>query len=232
MMDGVMIPLHGVNKCRERGPTGPKSRGHDDWPPPELELGRTRLDSVLSLSNGNGTSDQWRSIGRSMMEFWSREMATPLGDAFMAWYAARTTTCRRSPNPFHGDLPQEFSDIRIPPSDTAFRPLEAASFHADVRDPNPLNFVLAERGAPAVRIGALTDALTQRALVSDLVICRGLRYPAYQQVDRTTGGRCLSYMRLLLPVADKTGTVNRIYAYCRPLAGDMELLRKQMVAAT
>lgn len=190
------------------------------------------MDSVLSISNGNGPPEQWRITGRSMMEFWSREMATPLGDAFSAWYAARTTLSRRRPNPFLGGLPQEFAEIRVPPSDKAYQPAEAVSFHADVRDPNPLNFVLVRRGAPPVRIGDITDVLAQRALMSDLVLCRGLRYPAYQQIEQTIDGRSLGYMRLMLPVAGETGAVTRIYAFCRLLAGDADLMRKQMVAAT
>jgi hypothetical protein len=190
------------------------------------------VDSVLSMTNANGSPDQWRIANRGMMEFWSRELATPLGDAFAAWYAARTTTRRCAPNPFSGDLPQQFSDIRIPPSDAAFRPGDDSSFHADVRDPNPMNFILVLRGAPPVRIGDIASRLAQRALMSDFVLCRGLRYPAYQEVEQTIGGSCFGYMRLMLPVADATGTVNRIYGFCRPLAGDVELFQKQMVALT
>ncbi len=190
------------------------------------------MDSVLSTTNGSGSPVQWRIASRSMMEFWSRELTTPLGDAFTAWYAARTTTRQQPPNPFLGDLPQEFSDLRIPPSDATFQPVDDNSFHADVRDPNPMNFVVVLRGAPPLRIGDIADPLAQRALVSDLLLCRGFRYPAYQQVEQTIDGCCVGYMRLMLPVVDGTGAVNRIYGFCRPLVGDIELLQKQMVALT
>jgi len=200
--------------------------------PHELLPGEKRVDSVLSMANANGSTDQWRVANRSMMEFWSRELATPLGDAFTAWYAARTTTRRCSLNPFSGDLPQQFSDIRVPPSDAAFGPGDECSFHADVHDPNPMNFIMVLQGAPPVRIGDIASPLAQRALMSDLFLCRGLRYPAYQEVEQTIDGRSFGYMRLMLPVADETGTVSRIYGFCRPLAGDVALFQKQMVALT
>jgi hypothetical protein len=200
--------------------------------PHALLPGEKRVDSVWSMTNANGSPDQWRVAGRGMMEFWSRELETPLGDAFAAWYGARTTTRQCAPNPFSGDLPQRFSDIRIPPSDAAFRPEDDSSFHADVRDPSPMNFIMFLRGAPPVRIGDIASPLTQRVLMSDLILCRGLRYPAYQEVEQTIGDCRFGYMRLMLPVADATGTVNRIYGFCRPLAGDVELFQKQMVALT
>lgn len=190
------------------------------------------LESVLIIRSENASPEQWRIASRGMMEFWSRESESCLGSAFASWYAARPTRRKPALNPFLGDMPAEFSDLRIPPADRAFHPTAESSFSADVRKPHPMNFVIAARDYPPIRIGDMSSPLLQRALMSDLLVCRGFRYPLYQEIEQESAGLRLQYRRLLLPVVDKSGGVNKIYAFCRPLAGNSQSLHEQIARLT
>ena len=190
------------------------------------------MESVLIHWNAPDAPEQWQITSRGTMEFWSRESATCLGDAFASWFAARSVRRETALNPFLGTLPANFATIRIPPADSNFHPPTDSSFCAEVSMPNPMDFIIRAPGYPPIRVGDITNPLQQRALMADLLDCRGFRYPLYQQVEQDTAGFSLQYMRLMLPVVDKNGAVNKIYTFCRPLAGNSQSLQEQMVRLT
>jgi hypothetical protein len=65
--------------------------------------------------------------------------------------------------------------------------------------------------AGPISIGALDPSIQHRQLTNDLLFCRHLRCPVYQEIQQVFSMAVYSYRRLLLPVQDKKGDVSGIF---------------------
>jgi hypothetical protein len=179
------------------------------------------VDTTRIVTNAYGTTDIWRATDLEFLDFWER--ATKLGDLYRMWQAIRN---RRSALPTSEEFSLPIFDMNAPASAECVPHCLPDLFYADTPRDAPMEVRLT---APGTKVQGrplddLFRPILRDALISDLMLCQGSREPMYQQIYQNVSAFERCYVRLLLPTADRRGTVQRIYGVCRPLYAEQELM--------
>jgi hypothetical protein len=191
------------------------------------------MDSTIVLSTANGQSDIWRWTDRSLNELWHTESNTVIGNAFMTWISARTSSVSalstRFPHRPHStfdpyDAPSviglhALEDLYPPPVADFIDFDNEGMFYVETDVDHPGDFVVVTPHRQPVRIRDIPSKLIRRAFISDFTIRKGYARPCFEQIEHSTNGEKRSYMRILLPICNSICQVTRVYAICRSLVG-------------
>lgn len=91
--------------------------------------------------------------------------------------------------------------------------------------PNPMNYTFDtsqsnDTAGQMTSIGGLDHSIQSRELIIDLLFCRQLRTPIFQDINHAISMAEYHYRRLLLPVENSAGIVSGIFLCHRMLEAD------------
>ena len=183
------------------------------------------MDSTKIVRNPDGSTDIWRASDLGLALLPILEHGTRLGHAYRVW--RRCVGDTRDMLPRADDFHLRLVEEEAPWIDDPLENMLPNPFIADTAPECPGDFRISVPKANVFQ-RALRDIavpLFQRALFSDLVFCKGVQEPLYQQIRQTVLGQDDVYIRILLPTVDEENTVCRIHAVSRPLVTSHALIR-------
>lgn len=183
------------------------------------------VNSTKVIRNSDGGTDIWRASDLGLALLPILEHGTRLGHAYGVWRRCIGDAGDALPraDSFHLQLAEEEAPWTV----ESIESILPNPFVADTAPECPGDFRISVPKANVFQraLRDIAEPLFQRALFSDLVFCKGVQEPLYQQIRQTVLGQDDIYIRILLPTVDEENNVCRIHAVSRPLVAARTLTR-------